>query len=67
MTDKCSACIIGHIGSDYIREGDWQKASDNFDQVIKDWNEKTKRYAVPHPGYVTKFNHCPACGHKIEE
>lgn len=67
MPDKCSVCIVGMIGSRRIYEGLWAKAEAEFQKVVADWNEKTKRHAVPHPGFANKFNHCSVCGHKVAE
>lgn len=67
MPDKCSVCIVGMIGSLQVNEGRWAEAEAQFQTVIADWNEKTKRHAVPHPGFASKFNHCPVCGHKVAE
>lgn len=67
MPDKCSVCIVGMIGSLQVNEGRWAEAEAKFQKVIADWNEKTKRHAVPHPGFANKFNHCPVCGHKVAE
>jgi len=55
------------IGSLQVNEGHWAEAEARFQKVIADWNEKTKRHAVPHPGFANKFNHCPVCGHKVTE
>jgi len=55
------------IGTKQILAGDWADAAADFDRVIEDWNEKTKRFAVPHPGYARKFVYCPMCGSKVEE
>ncbi|EJZ9501532.1 TPA: hypothetical protein JLJ42_001151 [Escherichia coli] len=67
MPDKCSVCIVGVIGSLQVNEGRWAEAEARFQKVIEEWNEKTKRHAVPHPGFANKFNHCPVCGHKVTE
>ncbi|MGT5005398.1 hypothetical protein ACRWGL_19860 [Escherichia coli] len=67
MAEKCKSCIVGMIGSGPIKEGFWRQALREFDVVIQDWNEKTKRVAVPHPGFANKFNYCPRCGCKVED
>lgn len=64
---KCDVCTVGMIGTRRINEGDWQQASADFDKVIEDWNECTKRFAIPHPGFANKFVYCPNCGYKIED
>lgn len=66
MADKCKSCIVGMIGSGSIKEGYWQQAMTEFEKLIEDWNEKTKRSAIPHPGFANKFNYCPRCGSKVE-
>ena len=67
MADKCKSCIVGMIGSGPIKEGYWQQALSEFEKVIDDWNEKTNRFEVPHPGFARKFCYCPHCGHKVED
>lgn len=67
MADKCERCITGMIGTKPILAGDWTDAAADFDRVIEDWNEKTKRFAVPHPGFARKFVFCPMCGSKVED
>lgn len=66
MTDKCERCTVGTIGTKPILAGGWQAAAADFEKVIEDWNEKTKRFAVPHPGFANKFAYCPLCGNKVE-
>ncbi|EEW6789644.1 hypothetical protein LPQ20_20810 [Klebsiella pneumoniae] len=66
MTDKCERCTVGMIGTKPILAGDWQAAAADFVKVIEDWNEKTKRFAIPHPGFANKFAYCPLCGSKVE-
>ncbi|EAT3775108.1 hypothetical protein LWU92_21655 [Enterobacter hormaechei] len=67
MTDKCERCTVGMIGTKPILAGGWQAAAADFERVIADWNEKTKRFAVPHPGFANKFAYCPLCGSKVED
>ena len=67
MADKCDTCIVGMIGTTKIAEGHWAEAAADFDKVIDDWNERTKRFAIPHPGFAIKFFHCPMCGRKVED
>lgn len=55
------------IGAKPIHTGEWAVASADFDRLIEDWNEKTKRFVVPHPGFARKFNYCPHCGNKVED
>lgn len=66
MADKCEKCTVGIIGTKQILAGDWADAVAAFDLVIAEWNEKTKRFAVPHPGFANKFVYCPCCGCKVE-
>ena len=66
MTDKCEHCTVGMIGTKPILAGGWQAAAADFERVIADWNEKTKRFAVPHPGFANKFAYCLLCGSKVE-
>lgn len=65
LTD-CHTCVIGMIGSKEIRSGDWEKATQEFSEIIADFNEKTKHYAIPHPGFEVKFSYCPYCGKAVE-
>ena len=67
MAEKCERCVTGMIGTRRILSGDWADAAADFDRVIEDWNEKTKRFAVPHPGFANKFAYCPMCGSKVED
>lgn len=67
MADKCAVCVVGMIGTTQIKEGNWAEAEADFEKVILDWNERTKRFAIPHPGFAYKFNHCPICGKKVED
>lgn len=66
MSGKCERCTVGMIGTKPILAGGWRAAAD-FDRVIADWNEKTKRFAIPHPGFANKFAYCPMCGSKVED
>jgi len=66
MGDKCMRCKVGMIGGKYILAGEWDTATKDFDNLIDEWNEKTKRFAIPHPGFANKFIHCPSCGFKVE-
>jgi hypothetical protein len=65
--DKCESCTVGMIGTKPILAGDWQAAAAEFDKIIEDWNEKTKRFAIPHPGFARKFSYCPMCGNEVED
>ncbi|EDW2260614.1 hypothetical protein R950_002608 [Salmonella enterica subsp. enterica] len=65
--EKCNRCIVGLIGVQPILSGDWDDAGANFEIVIAEWNEVTKRRALPHPGFARKFNYCPACGNPVTE
>ena len=67
MADKCERCTVGMIGTKTILSGCWRNAAADFDKVIDDWNEKTKRVAVPHPGFANKFEYCPQCGSKVDD
>lgn len=67
MPEKCRSCVVGMIGTANIKEGYWQQATAEFEKVIEEWNEKTKRFAVPHPGFANKFAYCPKCGSKVED
>ncbi|MDS0076748.1 hypothetical protein QU609_10455 [Enterobacter hormaechei subsp. hoffmannii] len=67
MTDKCEKCTVGIIGTKPILAGNWRAAAADFDKVIDDWNEKTKRFAIPNPGFARKFFYCPLCGSKVED
>lgn len=67
MANKCERCMVGMIGERPIRSGAWQAAAADFEKVINDWKEKTKRFAVPHPGFARKFAYCPMCGSKVED
>ncbi len=67
MADKCKHCIVGMIGTKPVLAGGWCSAVAAFDKVIDGWNEKTKRFAIPHPGFANKFIYCPICGSKVED
>ncbi|KJX16421.1 hypothetical protein SG64_18600 [Enterobacter hormaechei subsp. xiangfangensis] len=67
MADKCDRCAVGIIGTKSILAGDWKAAEADFEKLIEDWNEKTKRFAIPHPGFARKFFYCPLCGSKVED
>lgn len=67
MADKCERCAVGIIGTKSILAGDWKAAEADFEKLIEDWNEKTKRFAIPHPGFARKFFYCPLCGSKVED
>ncbi|CAM7385769.1 CENP-V/GFA domain-containing protein [Citrobacter cronae] len=67
MAEQCKCCTVGMIGAKPILTGEWAVASADFDRLIEDWNEKTKRFVVPHPGFARKFNYCPHCGNKVED
>lgn len=67
MADKCERCVTGMIGAKSILTGEWAAASADFDRVIENWNEETKRFAIPHPGFSNKFVYCPHCGCKVED
>lgn len=67
MADKCERCVVGMIGTRKIYASEWAEASADFDKVAEDWNEKTKRFAVPHPGFANKFEFCPICGSKVDD
>ena len=66
VADKCERCVTGMIGTTQVYSGAWAAAEADFDLVIAEWNEKTKRFAVPHPGFARKFLYCPHCGQKVE-
>jgi len=55
------------IGATKIYQGDWEQSAAFFEKKIADWNERTRHYAIPHPGFANKFNHCPMCGRKVED
>lgn len=65
MTCDAGNCIAGMIGATEITETEWQRSLRDFDGVIKAWNEKTKRFAIPHPGYVRPAKFCVNCGRKL--
>ncbi|WOL24319.1 hypothetical protein fHeYen801_109 [Yersinia phage fHe-Yen8-01] len=68
MADKCEkGCVTGMIGMRRINEGRWSEAVALFNEEIDEWNELTKRKAIPHPGFANKFVHCPDCGHKLKD
>lgn len=67
MADKCARCTVGMIGSRPILAGGWVTAITEFNKVTEEWDEKTKRFAIPHPGFARKFNYCPHCGHTVED
>lgn len=62
MADKCDRCAVGIIGTKSILAGDWKAAEADFEKLIEDWNEKTKRFAIPHlASLVNSFTaHCAA-------
>lgn len=51
MANKCLRCVTGMIGATKIYEGDWEQSAALFEKKIEDWNERTRHYAIPHPGY----------------
>ncbi|KWZ91839.1 hypothetical protein HMPREF3212_01284 [Citrobacter freundii] len=65
--EKCNRSIVGLIGARPVLSGDWDNAVANFEIVITEWNEKTKRHAIPHPEFARKFYYCPMCGNQITE
>nr|DAF93623.1 MAG TPA: Rad50 zinc hook motif [Myoviridae sp. ctshb19] len=67
MTKQCKpgTCIVGEIQNVAICERDWMKKATAFQKVIADWNEKTKRFAVPHPGFCYRSNYCAMCGRPL--
>lgn len=67
MACEAGKCIAGRIGSAEITENDWERANKDFDGVIEVWNEKTRRFAIPHPGYVTTAKFCVNCGRKLDD
>ncbi|QDK20866.1 hypothetical protein ES815_22145 [Leclercia adecarboxylata] len=67
MADKCNNCTVGMIGSRPILSGGWAAAITEFNKVTEEWDEKTKRFAIPHPGFARKFNYCPHCGSTVED
>uniref|UniRef100_A0AB39CE62 Uncharacterized protein n=1 Tax=Pseudomonas phage HRDY3 TaxID=3236930 RepID=A0AB39CE62_9VIRU len=68
MTDQCRAgrCIVGEIRNRAVLEKDWVKEAKAFQKVIADWNEKTKRFAIPHPGFCHPSNYCAMCGRPLQ-
>ena len=67
MMAKCAdgMCHQGMIGSRRITAAAWGEVCKAFQKRIDDWNEKTKRFEVPHPGIVYEFTFCPVCGNRI--
>jgi len=67
MSEHCvkGMCIAGLTGSTPINVEDWERAVDEFEKVIEVWNVKTRRFAIPHPGFVHKSNFCVKCGRKV--
>lgn len=61
---KCSYCVVGMIGSRFITEDKWENEESIFNKTIELWNEQTKRFAIPHPGFSVRLSYCPLCGHK---
>lgn len=60
-------CIAGEIGgANPVMVKDWRDAVLKFEGKIELWNELTKRHAIPHIGYIDRFNFCTQCGKKIE-
>lgn len=64
---RCEHCTVGMIGAKPIFSGDWANATASFEKVIAEWNEKTKKHAVAHPGFANKFAYCPLCGCKVKD
>lgn len=62
---KCSNCIVGLIGSTRIYKSNFKDLTEDFDKRIEEWNVKTRRHALAHPGYLWKFKYCIECGHRI--
>lgn len=67
MAGHCERCTVGMIGARQILSGEWANAIAEFEIVIAAWNEKTKHFAIPHPGFANKFCFCPKCGQRVEE
>ncbi|HBE9083089.1 hypothetical protein [Serratia fonticola] len=69
MSKHCKPgnCHAGMIGTRTIIESEWADELAKFLTVIDDWNEKTKRFAIPHPGFSNRFIHCPQCGKRLCE
>ena len=65
--DRCAKgqCVAGTINNEPIPEKDWLKKALAFNQTIADWNEKTKRFAVPHPGFCWPHKFCAKCGRDL--
>lgn len=64
MASGCLRCVTGMIGATRIYEGDWEQSEAIFKRKVEDWNECTRHFAIPHPGFANKFNHRPMCGKK---
>lgn len=69
MSKHCKPgnCHAGMIGTRTIIESEWAEELAKFLTVIDDWSEKTKRFAIPHPGFSNRFIHCPQCGKRLCE
>lgn len=59
-------CWAGVVGTTRVQEKHWHDAVQRFEGKIELWNELTKRHAIPHIGFVQRFNYCTECGKAID-
>lgn len=67
MACEAGKCVAGFIAGKSIYEKDWNRAVIDFDAVIEDWNIKTRRFQISHPGFVEPANYCSECGRKLDD
>lgn len=59
-------CIAGTIDGKMVKMKDWRLEVLKFSGKVELWNELTKRYAIPHIGWVSQAAFCGNCGTPID-
>lgn len=65
MSCEEGSCIAGTIGSQLVTARYWTALEAAFEITIDNFNEVTKRFAVPHPGWLTRAKFCVRCGEPL--
>lgn len=67
QTVQCApgCCVAGHVGAEDVQIQHWHRKVAEFEGKIELWNELTKRWAIPHIGFIQPYKFCVSCGQPV--
>lgn len=59
--------IVGFVAGRPVHQSKWHGAIKQFGLKVCEFNQRSQREQVPHPGFAERNNFCPTCGSSLQD